>query len=132
MTQGLGTDIVCISVFEKICGDSDSAFLKNHFTAGEINYAEKAHGSNSTHLAARYAAKEAVIKALESMHLFRPALLKNVNYREIEVANDPNGRPYLIFYGALKDVVQELKVQTLLSMSHDGDYAVAQALLEKI
>lgn len=131
MTQGLGIDIVCISAFEKICGDSDSAFLKNHFTAGETNYAEKAHGTTATHLAVRYAAKEAVIKALESMHLFRPALLKNVNYRDIEVAKDPNGRPYLIFYGALKDVVQELKVQTLLSLSHDGDYAVAQVILER-
>lgn len=132
MTQGLGIDIVCISEFEKICGGPDSAFMKNHFTAGESNYSEKSTGTTATHLAGRYAAKEAVIKALESMHLFRPALLKHVNYREIEVANDPHGRPYFIFYGAVRTVVQELKIQSLLSLSHDGDYAVAQVFLEKI
>ena len=130
MTQGLGIDIVCISEFAKICGDPDSAFVKNHFTSGESNYAEKSAGTAATHLAGRYAAKEAIIKALESMHLFRPALLKHLSYRDMEVANDPHGRPYVIFYGALQEIVQELKVKSLLSLSHDGDYAIAQVILE--
>lgn len=131
MTTGLGIDIVCISAFAKICGDPSAPFVQKHFTPGELSYSERALGDTVTHLAARYAAKEATIKALESAHLFRPAAINHLDYREIEVANDPHGRPYLIFYGEVQRLVRELNVQSVISLTHDGDYALAQVILEK-
>ena len=128
---GLGTDIVSLKDFDKILNASP-AFLKDHFTKEEMTYAGRGHGGASTHLAVRYAAKEAAIKALESLHLFRSKLIPMVNYLEIEIARDPQGRPYLIFHGEIKKIVQDLKIASVVSLSHDGDYAIAQVILEKI
>jgi len=127
--QGLGIDIVCVSEFAKLAPDPDSAFLKDHFTPSETAYSERALGTNVQHLAARYAAKEAAIKALESAHLFRPKPLPRADYREIEVLNDPWGRPYLTFHGEVGTLVQKLKIVAYVSLSHDGDYAIAQVVL---
>lgn len=127
---GLGIDIVSLKDFDKIINASP-AFLKDHFTKEEIAYAETGHGGALTHLAVRYAAKEATIKALESLHLFRPRLVVSLNYRDMEIAKDPQGRPYLIFHGEIKKIVQDLDLTSVVSLSHDGDYAIAQVILEK-
>ena len=122
-----GIDLVCVSAFEKLLSES---FLRDHFSAAEVAYCESAAGAMAPRLAARYAAKEAFIKAIEGAHLFRPRLVARVVYHEIEVAHDPHGRPYLLLQGAMLKLVEELKITTCLSLSHDGDYAVAQVVLK--
>lgn len=129
MILGAGIDIVAINNFERICRDETTNFLERHFTPAERESAEKRAGSKVSHFAAWYAAKEAFIKALDSTHLFRPKRITNVDYREIEVAHDPEGRPYFILHGSFKEVAFELKATSHLSLSHDGDYAIAQVLL---
>ncbi|MDO8644837.1 MAG: holo-ACP synthase [bacterium] len=127
MIRGTGIDLVTVETFEELC--RNALFVEKHFTPAERLYAEKAAGPASLRLAARYAAKESFIKALGEMHLFRPRRLKSVDYKEIEVAHDPEGRPYLLFHGAFRKIVEELKITSHLSLSHDGGYAVAQVLL---
>jgi|APSaa5957512535_1039671.scaffolds.fasta_scaffold496458_1 holo-[acyl-carrier protein] synthase len=130
--NGIGIDIVCISEFANLVNDSASVFVPNHFTDAEVQYSKSAVSQRpEIHLAARYAAKEALIKALESMHLFRPPLITKLQYTEIELAKDPHGRPYFIFHGEIEMIVKDLNIQAMVSLSHDGDYAIAQVLLVK-
>ena len=132
MILGTGIDVVSINEFDRLCRDPASRFLDEHFTGDERLYAEKTPGSQVSHLAAHYAAKESLIKALEGAHLFRPPLVKNINYREIEIQHDPEGRPYFLFSGEMLRVVSSLKVKASLSISHDGDTAVAMVVLSPL
>lgn len=129
MIRGNGIDIVFVPEFEKLAGDPSCAFVRDHFTDAEIGYSERAPGTNASHLAARYAAKEAAIKAFEGAHLFRSPPFAKADYREIEILNDPWGRPYFVFHGAVAKLATKLEIAAHLSISHDGDYAVAQAVL---
>jgi holo-[acyl-carrier protein] synthase len=132
MIVGMGIDLVCLSEFEKILEKPGSQFVNAHFTELEISYA----GKNPTkrpvqHLAARYAAKEAFIKALGQTNFNQPKVLKSVNYKEIEVVNDEEGRPMLKLHGRVTEVSTEQGVKrALVSIAHDGDYATAQVILE--
>lgn len=121
-----GIDLVCVSTFEKLLSES---FVRDHFTKSEKSYCDRAPGAVAARLAARYAAKEAFIKAIEGQHLFRPRLLATVAYHEIEVTHDPQGRPYFLFHGAMKKIVADLKLTVNVSLSHDGDYAIAQVVM---
>lgn len=127
---GIGSDIISLNEFEQSVKNSP-AFIANHFTPDEIHYCERGHSGSASHFAVRYAAKEAVIKALESLHLFRPRLVPKINYLEIEVAKDPEGRPYFLFSGQIKKIIEDLNVQASLSLSHDGGFALAQVVLYK-
>lgn len=129
MIQGAGIDLVSLREFDSIVGDSLSYFLDRHFTATERDYCEKRAGPPLLHLAGHYAAKEAMIKALDSSHLYRPALLPKIDYREIEVIHDPQGRPSFHFSGKIRQLMADLQATPFLSISHDGDYAVAQVIL---
>ena len=84
-------------------------------------------------LAARWAAKEAFIKAWSSLYYGRedPLERDQVNWAEIEVVNDRWGRPSLRFHGAIADALQQTESEIsasltwLVSLSHDGNYAIA-------
>lgn len=128
MIRSNGIDLVCVSQFARLA-DPASSFVAATFTPAELKYAKMATGETVTYLAARYAAKEALIKALDGAYLFRPPLLKSIDYREIEVAHDPHGRPYFLFYGAIKNVIESLGATAQLSVSHDGDYATAFVII---
>ena len=76
-------------------------------------------------LAARFAAKEALAKALGT-----PSIL---TWSEIEVAKDSLGKPSLLFHGQTRDKIRELgELRFHLSMSHDGPVAVATVVVESI
>ena len=126
--MGLGTDLVDIAQLRAQLNDPASSFAVQTFSAAEIRYARQ-HPSKdpARHLAARFAAKEALIKAWSSLHFGRPPQVPNPNFLEIEVHNDHYGRPALRFSGELQ---QHLKAYTTkLSLSHDGGYAIAVVLL---
>ena len=129
MILGTGIDLVDINHFANLIPSRDSAFVKNHFCISEQEYCESGLAGRSSHYAVRYAAKEALIKALEQAYLFRQAPMSRINYLEIEVARDNDGRPYLILHNELRHSLDTLKAKTFLSLSHDGSYAVAQVVL---
>ncbi len=108
MIKGVGIDIVKISRIESIIRSNGKHFLKRVFTDKEISYAG-GFLNRSEHLAGRFAAKEAIIKATG----------KKIPMNEIEVLNDENGQPYSNINGIK------------LSISHEKEYAVAIALYEE-
>jgi len=107
----VGIDIVSVSRIEEAARRSAS-FLKRNFSADEVSYCESFR-SPWEHLAGRFAAKEAVAKALGIA----------LRTSEIEVLNEKDGRPTVRLSGKTKDWHQGKKI--LLSISHEGGYAVA-------
>ncbi|MFH1691724.1 MAG: holo-ACP synthase [Candidatus Omnitrophota bacterium] len=110
--RGHGVDIVEIKRLEGAVERWGDVFLKRVFTEREIAYSKKKHFPLQ-HLAARFAAKEAVFKAFGT----RPAL----NFKDIEIFNDEFGRPRCNVKNKLESI--------LLSISHTHEYAVASAII---
>ncbi|MBI2523095.1 holo-ACP synthase [Candidatus Woesearchaeota archaeon] len=112
---GVGTDIEDIGRFRRLDKNNDNIFLNKIFTEKELDYSFS-KAKPYQHLAARYAGKEAIIKALSSIG-------KNgIDYKEIEILNDDNGIPKvnLNYDGSLK---------VCISLSHSNDRALAFALI---
>ncbi|HOJ19977.1 MAG TPA: holo-ACP synthase [Armatimonadota bacterium] len=118
MIDGLGTDIIEIARIEAAMNRSP-AFSKRLFTEAEVSYCS-ARGRPAQHFAGRFAAKEAVIKALG----------RAVPWREIEILNDERGKPVCTLHGKAREIAAGRRV--LVSISHCETYstAVAIALLE--
>lgn len=123
MIAGTGIDIIAIGRFKKAKRKWGMNFLNKMFTKNEINYSAK-HRFQDQHLAARFAAKEAVLKA------FGDKLSSINNWQDIEVLNDKSGRPYICFHGSAKELKTKQKINdVILSMAHCKDHAVANAIL---
>lgn len=121
---GVGTDLTRISRFQAFLDAGKSALLDRLFTAGEQAYALPKK-SAASHLAARFAAKEAFFKALGL------GLRDGMTWHDVEVVRDDLGRPFLLLTGRAAAIVAERAIATAhLSYSHDGDYAVATVILE--
>lgn len=128
MIPGLGTDLVEIAGFRRQLADAASCFAAQTFTPQERQTASsRPSGDPAQHLAARFAAKEALIKAWSSLRAGRPPATAQVDLREIEVICDPWGRPSLRLHGNVARLLPG--AQTRLSMSHDGAFASATVLL---
>ncbi len=98
-------------------------FLRHVFTEGEIAYCRRRRDP-IPHLAARFAAKEATLKALGT------GLSMGVNWRELEVRRERGQAPTMVLRGRTQAIARAKGAsRVLLSLSHDGDYAMAQALL---
>jgi holo-[acyl-carrier protein] synthase len=115
----VGFDIVQISQMEGSLRAFGETFTKRLFTPDELIYANCDEGLFAERLAARFAAKEAVIKALQLSEL-------GVDWRDIEVIKKSDGDCYLQLHGQVSRLALSMgAMQWLLSMSHDGDYAGA-------
>ena len=132
MILGVGIDIVDLAGFREQLADPASSFEANTFTARERSEA-KARPSNdpARHLAARWAAKEAFIKAWSTARWGRPPAIGSIRPLDIEVIHDAHGRPRLQLHGDTARATQMLSPsRTHLSLSHDGGYASAVVILE--
>lgn len=115
MIIGTGIDLVDIPRFERSVSRTPR-LLERLFTPAERMLRLRS-------LAARYAAKEALIKALGGSD--------GVHWTEIEIASEPSGRPYFVLAGSTRDVVVERGIATMhLSMSHDAGLAIAYVVAE--
>jgi holo-[acyl-carrier protein] synthase len=110
--KGIGADIADIKRFRKLPYKSNSDFYKKIFTEAEIKYCLRKDDPYPS-FAARFAAKEAVIKALGST-VYRA--------RSVEILNEKSGKP------TVKVKSQKSKVKIMVSLSHTNDYAIAFAL----
>lgn len=132
---GVGIDVVDVAGFRAQVADPASGFVDATFTVGERRDAERPAGDRAERLAARFAAKEAFVKAWSGARFGRPPALATVDLREIEVVLDGWGRPGLRLYGAVRDAVAALEpagvggVDFRLSLSHDGGVATAIVVL---
>ncbi|MFH0732690.1 MAG: holo-ACP synthase [Candidatus Omnitrophota bacterium] len=123
MIIGTGVDIVEIPRLKKAVIKWKDKFLKRVFTDNEIAYSkEKPHSYQ--HLAARFAAKEAVLKA------FGNGWNKRVEWTDVEIWNEESGKPVVKVYGNVKKMKDKMGVVDIaVSLSHARTYAVASAIL---
>ena len=113
----IGVDIVEIPRMEKAIARWGEKFLRRVYTRSELKLYRKKLSS----LAARFAAKEAIIKALG-----KPA--RGICLREIEILSDPSGKPLVNLYGKAQKQAQSLGLGGLaITLSHSREYAVAFA-----
>lgn len=124
MIVGIGIDLIEVPRLAEVLQRQGEAFLQRVFTAGERAYCEGAPRHAAARLAARWAAKEALLKALGTG-------LREVKWQEIEVVRDELGAPALLLHGAAAEVAQRRGVvRTHLSLTHTEGYAAAQVVLE--
>jgi phosphopantetheine--protein transferase-like protein len=123
MIYGVGIDLVKIDRMKEVVEKWGQRFLERVFTAGEISYCyEKKNPYLS--LSVRFAAKEALIKAIGSAG--------SVSLTDIEVVNVDTGKPFLKINGRIKDFFKEKSISKAhLSLSHEHEYGVACVVLEK-
>ena len=123
MIVGIGCDIIEIERIAKAV--AKEAFRNRVFTPGEIAYAESRGKQAASSYAARYAAKEAVLKALGTG-------LRNGSLQEIEVENDALGKPFLKLSGYHAELAEQKGIDRWqLSLSHGRDTAIAYVIAEK-
>jgi len=125
MIQGIGTDLVENERIRKIIGKWGPKFLQRIFSSQEIGYCES-HAQAFIHYGARFAAKEAFLKALGI------GLGRGVRFSEIEVVRKPNGKPDLAVHGGADSLIKKQKIKTMhLSITHTKCHSSAIVILEK-
>lgn len=119
---GIGTDIVdCVRIGRMIERHGE-LFLQRVYTEREIRYCQTRRHARE-HFAARWAAKEAVLKA------FGTGWRRGISWRDIEVRNAPSGQPRILVRGGAKDVARKLRLTDVqISMSHCRTHATAFAV----
>lgn len=127
---GVGIDIVDIERFRAQLDDPASTFVRCTFTPSERSVAEaRPSGDAVRHLAARFAVKEALIKAWAGSRFGRSPVTQQVPWQEIELVHDHQGRPALHLTGLLGREMAGLHPH--VSLSHDGGFACAVVILER-
>ena len=124
MIVGIGTDIVRVSRIRGLL-ERYPNFVTRVFSDGEIDYCRQRSSPEQSY-AARFAAKEAVMKALGTGWDGR------VNWRDIEVVSAGEGGPKIMLQNGAWDKMAELEAyRAHLSLSHESDYALAFVVLER-
>ena len=121
MKISCGTDIIEIKRIRESIEELGTKFLERVYTDKEIQYCESKNNQKYQHYAARFAAKEAGFKAISSK-------LHNkydIGWKNIEVVNDENGRPYIYFLDIEINEIQEIDI----SISHCKEYATANVVV---
>jgi holo-[acyl-carrier protein] synthase len=124
MIVGTGIDIAEVPRIAEAIARFGERFLRRVYTEGEILYCES-KANRIERYAARFAAKEAAMKALGT------GWNHGVRWRDIEVCRQPGGRPTLAFHGKAAQFASNLgAARVALSLSHTAEQAVAHVILE--
>jgi holo-[acyl-carrier protein] synthase len=124
MIIGTGIDIAEVPRIRQSIERFGDRFLQRIYTAGEIRYCDSKVNREERY-AARFAAKEAAMKALGT------GWNHGVRWRDCEVARLPGGRPTIAFHGKAGEIAARLGVKNAaLSISHTAEQAIAQVILE--
>ena len=126
MIYGNGIDIIDINRIRRVIDKYGNKFKKRCFSTAEIERSEKRLNSVESY-AKRYAAKEACAKALGT------GLARGVFWKDIEVANNQNGKPFIKLYGKAKEIFKNmnntLSPQIEVSLSDEKKYAIANVTI---
>lgn len=121
MAISSGVDLVEIDRIARLVERWGGRFLEIIYTPAEIDYC----GLRAPELAARFAAKEATMKALGTGR-------QGIGWREIEVVREPSGRPRLVLHGAAERLAGELGWKSIdLSITHSRTQALALVVVER-
>lgn len=117
----IGTDIIeCLRIARMIERHGE-LFIQRVYTQQEIEYCQRRKQATQ-HFAARWAAKEAVLKALGT------GWRRGISWRDVEVYHEPGGRPQVRLHGGARHVAQSQGIEKiLLSVSHCRSHAIAYA-----
>ena len=116
-----GTDIIEISRIKEAINQMGDTFINKIYTEQEIAYCESKNNAKYQHYAARFAAKEAIFKAVSN-------LLKDkyeISWKDVEIINDKNGRPIVNFINKSFTQINSIDI----SISHCKEYAVANVVI---
>lgn len=124
MIVGTGIDIAEVPRIGQAIERFGDRFLQRIFTAGEIQYCDS-KANRFERYAARFAAKEAAMKALGT------GWNHGVRWRDCEVVRAPGGRPTMTFHGKAGEFAAKMGVKNIaLSLTHTTEQAIAQLILE--
>jgi len=123
MVIGIGIDIIEIERIKKSVDEYGDQYLKKVYTPNELKYC-LAKKNKYQHLAARFAAKEAIYKAISSNWN------SELSWQDMEIINGPNGMPEVKFKGNLEKFLSNEK-SLKISMSHSRDYVACVAIVYK-
>jgi holo-[acyl-carrier protein] synthase len=124
MIVGIGSDIAEVDRVREAIARHGERFLRRVYTEREIQYC-RSHRNSDERFAARFAAKEAAMKALGT------GWRRGITWRDIEVCNAPSGKPGLILTGKALEIFRNLAgARVLLSLTHTESYALAHVLIE--
>jgi holo-[acyl-carrier protein] synthase len=124
MILGTGIDIAEVPRIRQAMERFGDRFVRRIYTAGEIRYCDS-KANRVERYAARFAAKEAAMKALGT------GWNHGVRWRDCEVARLPGGRPSILFHGKAAEIAAKLGVKhAALSITHTAEQALAQVILE--
>lgn len=119
---GIGTDIVEVLRIAQMIERHGELFLTRVFTPHEVEYCT-ARKAATQHYAGRWAAKEAVLKALGT------GWARGIAWQDIEVYNEPGGKPLIRIGGIAREHCERLRIANMLiSISHCRSHAVAYAM----
>ena len=121
MIQGIGVDLIEIKRIQSSIDEFGEIFLRKIFTDAEIGYC-RSRKNPAQHFAARFAAKEAVSKALST------GWSGEFEWKNVEVTNELSGKPNVTLHGSTAAALKNSKVH--LSLSHSETAVVALAVIE--
>ena len=125
MIIGIGTDILNLERFTKIINKYDQKFIDRIYGKNEIQISKNKLNNSINYFGKRFSAKEATWKALS------PSRGDGLFFREIEILNDINGKPYLFFSGKTKKYIEKkekklmAKLKFDISLSDDTPFVIA-------
>ena len=119
MKSLVGTDIIEVDRIKEAL--KDERFTLRVFTDKEIDYCEKKRRSKNQHYAARFAAKEAVFKAISKTLEDK----YSISWKDIETTNDEQGRPRVEISNINNNIIEDIDI----SISHCKEYAIANAVV---
>jgi holo-[acyl-carrier protein] synthase len=121
----IGIDIIEVARIREVLLRTPR-FAERVFTAAERQYCDARGVVSAQHYAARFAAKEAALKALQT------GWRGGISWQDVEISSRESGAPYLIFSGQVLGVFKKFGATgTHLSMSHTTEHAIAQVILER-
>ena len=121
MIEGIGIDVVDVVRFQRAIDRWGRKMLGKIFTQTELEYStSKVH--QAQHFAARFAVKEAVLKAMAHHDV------KGFRWKDIEIWNDATGKPNVILHGVFAEILQKKRIH--ISISHSESTVAAVAVIE--
>ena len=125
MIVSIGIDIIEVRRVREVLKRTPS-FAERVFTEAERNYCDSRGVVAPQHYAARFAAKEAALKALQT------GWRGGISWHDVEIAAHDSGAPYLVLHGMVKELMEKLGATKVhLSMSHTTEHAIAEVVLER-
>jgi len=121
----IGIDIIEVRRIREVLSRTPR-FAERVFTSAERTYCDGRGAVAAQHYAARFAAKEAVLKALQT------GWRGGIGWQDVEIASRDGGAPYLLFHGQVQELFGRSGANAAhLSLSHTTEHAIAEVILER-